>query len=127
MERGQIIDYTITLVGIRVRWRTMITTYEPPFCFVDEQMKGPYSFWLHRHTFESVSGGTLIRDSVRYALPLFIPGPLAALLHAGYVRPELERIFDFRRQTIQRVFGDGAAATAGTAAVASAMTQEAEA
>ena len=105
MEKGRIIDYTIRLAGLPVRWRTMITTYEPPRCFVDEQISGPYSFWHHTHRFEPRDGGTLLYDEVRYVLPMALIGPVRGLIHTLYVRPSLERIFDYREQVFTRLFG----------------------
>ena len=60
-------------------------------------MRGPYRLWHHTHTFEPDGDGTLMRDVVRYALPL---GPLGELAHALLVRRDLDRIFDFRRDTV---------------------------
>ena len=105
MEKGRIIDYTIRIMGLPVRWRTLITRYEPPRCFVDEQISGPYSFWHHTHRFESRDGGTLLYDEVRYALPLAVIGPARGLIHSLYVEPTLERIFDYRAQVFTRFFG----------------------
>jgi len=105
MEKGRIIDYTIRVMGLPVRWRTLITTYQPPRCFVDEQMIGPYSFWHHTHRFEPRDGGTLLYDDVRYALPLALIGPARDLVHTFYVRSSLERIFDYREQVFTRLFG----------------------
>ncbi|MGF1548115.1 MAG: hypothetical protein ACFCUG_12395 [Thiotrichales bacterium] len=109
MEQGRIIDYTIRVMGARLRWRSLISTYRAPHCFVDEQLVGPYSFWHHTHTFEEAGVGTLLRDEVRYALPVLLPGPLAAAIHRWQVRPLLEQIFDYRQQQFQRLFGGGAA------------------
>ena len=39
MERGALIDYTIKVMGFPLRWRTLITSYDPPNKFVDEQGK----------------------------------------------------------------------------------------
>lgn len=105
MERGTIIDYTIRLLGIPVRWRTVISNYDPPRQFVDEQLSGPYSFWHHTHTFVSRDEGTLIRDHVRYALPAYLPALVAQGLNAVYVGRTLEGIFRFRQQVIGRLFG----------------------
>jgi ligand-binding SRPBCC domain-containing protein len=105
MEQGRVIDYTIRLIGLPVRWRTLITTYEPHRCFVDEQIAGPYSFWHHTHRFAARDGGTLLHDEVRYVLPMPLIGPLRGLVHALYVRPYLERIFDHRAQVFARLFG----------------------
>jgi ligand-binding SRPBCC domain-containing protein len=64
---------------------------------VDFQVQGPYRVWEHKHTFEPVNDGTLISDRVRYAIPY---GPLGALAHVAFVRRDLRRIFDFRRDAV---------------------------
>jgi len=94
-QPGTLLDYRLRLHGVPVRWRTRIETWEPPARFVDTQVKGPYSLWEHTHLFEpDGSGATVIRDRVLYAIPL---GPLGALAHRLFVRRDLERIFDYRR------------------------------
>ena len=110
MEKCRAIDYTIRVMGLPTRWRTLITRYDPPCCFVDEQLSGPYSFWHHTHRFEPRDGGTLLFDEVHYALPILLFGPARDLLHMLYVRPTLKRIFDYRQQAFQDLF-DGVPAT----------------
>ncbi len=95
MRPGTIIDYRISLRGIPMRWRTLISTWEPPYRFVDEQLRGPYARWVHEHTFDEVPGGTLCRDRVSYALP--VGGQLGRWAHTLFVRRDLERIFAYRR------------------------------
>ena len=41
MKPGAVIDYRISMRGLPMSWRTVITVWEPPFRFVDEQAKGP--------------------------------------------------------------------------------------
>lgn len=123
MEKGRIIDYTIRVMGLPVRWRTLITRYEPPRCFVDEQISGPYSFWHHTHRFEPRDGGTLLYDEVRYVLPMALTAPVRGLVHALYVRPSLEQIFDYREQVFTRLFG-GISKTSGQASCALAARKE---
>ena len=101
MEKGSLIDYTIRLFGIPIHWRTLISDYEPPFRFVDQQIKGPYTFWHHTHTFRLVEGGVEIIDQVKYSLPL---GWLGTLAHAIWVRKDLEKIFEYRKTIIQNYF-----------------------
>ncbi len=91
MKRGALIDYTIRVLGIPLRWTTLISSYDPPFQFVDEQIKGPYSLWHHTHTFVKVEGGTIIRDEVRYVLPY---GFLGRIAHALVVRGRLTEIVE---------------------------------
>ena len=90
MEVGRVIDYYIRIMGVKVHWRTLITSYDPPHSFVDEQIKGPYSLWQHTHTFTSENGGTTMRDRVRYVIPLGIIGQLA---NTVWVRHYVEEIF----------------------------------
>jgi ligand-binding SRPBCC domain-containing protein len=90
MRAGTLIDYKMRLHGMPVRWRSEITVWQPPYRFVDSQRRGPYRLWVHTHAFESVPEGTLVTDIVDYA----VPG--GALVQRLLVRPDLERIFDYR-------------------------------
>ncbi|MCC7125383.1 MAG: SRPBCC family protein [Acidobacteria bacterium] len=104
MRRGARIDYRIRVHGIPITWHTEITDWDPPHRFVDEQRRGPYWLWRHTHTFTPVDEGTLVEDTVHYRP---IGGPL---VHAAFVRRDLERIFTFRQRAILDVFGVEAAA-----------------
>jgi hypothetical protein len=98
MRTGALIDYRLRVRGIPLRWRSEITAWEPLHRFVDEQRRGPYRLWHHEHAFEPRDGGTLCRDVVRYAVPFDF------LTHRWLVRPDIERIFSFRRQTLGGFF-----------------------
>src|SRR4051812_14559136 len=101
MHVGTIIEYRLRLHGLPIRWLTQIEAWEPAVRFVDRQLRGPYALWHHTHEFEATGdGGTIMRDTVRYALPL---GPAGAVAHALFVRRDLERIFDFRRDEVVRL------------------------
>ncbi|HMO36600.1 MAG TPA: SRPBCC family protein [Gemmatales bacterium] len=102
MQTGTLIDYTIRWRLVPVRWRTEILDWSAPHKFVDQQIRGPYKLWHHTHTFEVVSGGTLMRDIVRYKLPF---GPLGTIAHWLIVKRDLEAIFDYRFQRIAERFG----------------------
>lgn len=99
MGAGTLIDYRIVIHGIPLRWQSEITVWEPPHLFVDEQRRGPYRIWRHEHTFLERDGGTMINDRVRYAV-LFDP-----MVHCWLVRPDIERIFDFRTKRMRELFG----------------------
>jgi len=101
MRAGTQIDYKIRVAGIPLRWTTLITHYNPPHEFVDEQLKGPYSFWRHTHTFREIDAGTLLIDDIEYSLPL---GVLGQLVHALKVRQDLEKIFSYRSRVIANQF-----------------------
>lgn len=98
MGAGTLIRYRLRVHGVPVSWLTEIREWDPPYGFVDEQLKGPYALWHHTHTFEPADdGGTLMRDVVRYRVGL---GPLGALATALVVRRDVEAIFDFRAAQI---------------------------
>ena len=100
MSAGTLIEYRLRLHGVPVRWLTRIEEWEPPRRFVDVQVRGPYRHWRHTHSFERAEdGGTVMRDEVRYVLPLGRLGSLAGTL---FVRRDLERIFDYRREAVAR-------------------------
>ncbi len=101
MRSGTLIDYRLRFRGFPLRWRSEITVWDPPYRFADAQVKGPYRQWIHEHTFVEKDGGTLAGDRVEYA----VWG--GALANALVVRRDVERIFDYRRQTLTAMFGSG--------------------
>jgi ligand-binding SRPBCC domain-containing protein len=98
MHAGAKIDYRIRIHGIPVRWRTEIMVWEPPHRFKDVQLRGPYRQWIHTHEFTEQDGGTLCRDRVEYA----VWG--GHLINRLMVRRDVEKIFGYRRETLQRLF-----------------------
>ena len=103
MRVGTVIDYRIRLWALPLRWRTLISAWRPPIEFIDEQVKGPYAQWIHRHRFTATpNGGTLVEDEVQFRLPFGRLGSVAAPL----VRRQLRRIFEHRRRVIGQSFGN---------------------
>ena len=102
MAKGTTIDYKLQIWGFRIRWTSVITAYDPPHGFSDEQTQGPYAVWRHRHLFSATADGTLVRDEVAYELPWGILGRIA---HALVVRRQLKRIFDYREKMLQELLG----------------------
>ena len=104
MREGALIRYSLGLFGVRFGWLTRITLWNPPDEFVDEQLKGPYKRWIHRHRFTADGASTIIDDHVEYALPFHPLGELAApIVHA-----QVRRIFRYREGAIARAFTPGA-------------------
>lgn len=104
MRPGTLIDYKLSWHGAPIRWRTEIRKWNPPFGFVDTQIRGPYQLWHHTHKFVSVEGGakTLMTDTVWYKLPL---GPLGVIAYRLKVKRDVERIFDYLYGAISKLIG----------------------
>lgn len=101
MHQGALVEYRLAMHGLPIRWKTMVTQWNPPHGFADVQLHGPYALWEHRHSFQETADGTEIRDDVIYALPVHPFGELAA----GRVRREIQGIFDYRSRVIEQRFG----------------------
>ncbi|MBX7143693.1 MAG: SRPBCC family protein [Oligoflexia bacterium] len=98
MAAGTVINYALRIHGFPLTWRTLISAWEPPYLFVDEQLKGPYRYWIHRHSFEEKDGKTVVRDLVRYQV---FGGKL---LHELMVKRDLLNIFAFRQKKLLELF-----------------------
>jgi ligand-binding SRPBCC domain-containing protein len=102
MGAGALIEYRLKLHALPLRWLTRIEAWEPGRRFADRQVRGPYRLWHHTHTFDAHEHGTVMRDVVRYALPL---GPIGRLVRVVVVRRDLDRIFDYRRDAVAARLG----------------------
>ena len=101
MQAGAILEYELSMFGVRFHWKTLIEKWTPESSFVDVQLTGPYSLWRHTHTFEELEKNrTLVRDHVEYRVPLSILGRVA---HAIFVKYSLKKIFDYRAAATARL------------------------
>lgn len=98
------IRYRLKVHGLPIHWVTRIERWSPPFEFVDIQEKGPYALWRHTHRFEKLGPGTLMTDEVTYRLPFGYFGWLGG---SAFVGGDLERLFAYRREVIDRLYGGG--------------------
>lgn len=102
IQEGTLIDYSLSLHGIPLKWQTRIEEWKPVERFVDVQLKGPYRKWHHTHEFIPMAGGTLVKDRVLYKLPLGLLGDVTA---GWKVAGDVNQIFSYRREIIQNLFG----------------------
>lgn len=102
MYPGLIIEYIIQPFPFaKFNWTTEITHVEEMKYFVDEQRFGPYKFWHHKHFFTPIEGGILMDDIVHWGLPF---GYLGRLFGSGFVKKQLEHIFDYRYDALEKYF-----------------------
>jgi len=98
IKQGALLDYRLRIRGMPIRWQSEIAVWEPPHRFVDRQTKGPYSLWVHEHTFGERDNGTLVEDNVEYA----VPG--GTIVQKFLVAPDLDRIFNYRHKVLAALF-----------------------
>jgi ligand-binding SRPBCC domain-containing protein len=99
IQAGTKIDYKLRIHGLPLCWQSLISVWEPPVRFVDEQLRGPYRMWHHEHRFSDENGGTLAADEVHYR----VPG--GRLVNRLFVAPDLRKVFSYRTQKLQEIFG----------------------
>src|SRR5471032_2286066 len=97
MHDGTLIDYSIRVHGIPISWQSEITDWNPPHRYVDVQRRGPYTEWVHTHSFADVNGGTRVGDSVEFDVPF-------AFAAGWFVKRDVERIFAFRTEALKKRF-----------------------
>jgi len=107
LAAGAVLDVRLSWLGAPLRWRTYVREYDPPYRFVDVQVRGPWARWEHRHQFLEDDGGTWMEDRVTYRLPL---GPIGRLLHAVAVRRQIEATWAYRQARIVELLGGAPAA-----------------
>ena len=100
MTAGATFDLRLRWLGITFNWRAFMREYDPPFRFLDVQVRGPYARWEHRHIFLSEGEGTAVEDRIVYRLPL---GALGHLAHVMFVHRQLTAMWNYRRRKISEL------------------------
>jgi len=76
------------------RWIAEHTDYEENRLFRDRQVRGPFSHWVHTHSFEPDGPeSSFFEDRIDYALPFY---PFGKLIGGALVEAKLARIFKYR-------------------------------
>ncbi len=102
MYPGLLIQYQIQpFPWFSTQWLTEITSMIKHKHFVDEQKMGPFAFWHHHHGFSTTPKGVLMVDTLHYAIPY---GVLGSMVNRLIVADRIERIFAYRKATIESLF-----------------------
>jgi ligand-binding SRPBCC domain-containing protein len=97
---GDTVTWEAVHFGIQQRLTARITRFEPPALFEDEQVRGAFYSFTHRHEFRPVPGGTLMVDTFRYVAPLGILGRIADVL---FLRRYMHTFIAVRAQALGAV------------------------
>ena len=65
IEPGSRVDLKIGLFY----WSALHTAYEKNVFFEDQQVRGPFVKWIHRHEFEPFGVATRLTDRIEFSLP----------------------------------------------------------
>ncbi len=96
IEEGGTAELSVAVGPLRKRWVARYREVDPPAGFVDEQVEGPFSTWIHHHQFEAVDRDkSRLTDQVEYSLPFGAAGQIAA----QWVPNRLNRTFRYRHRT----------------------------
>lgn len=91
--------------GVRQRLTSVISQFERPFHFRDEQVRGAFRYFVHDHTFIRENNRVLMKDRFEFEAPLGLLGKaVSRLVLARY----LSRFLKERNQVIKAYAeGDG--------------------
>lgn len=65
--------------------------------FEDRQIKGPFNYWNHKHTFSHAPEGCLLQDHLTYALPI---NKLIPQFIDKHIKKELIKTFCYRKKIL---------------------------
>ncbi|MEZ5230387.1 MAG: SRPBCC family protein [Acidimicrobiales bacterium] len=100
MALGDEVTWRAKHFGIWWELTSVITEFDPPYFFVDEQQRGPFSSYRHEHIFVSHGTGTEMRDVVEFRAPL---GPLGVIAERLVLRRHLEDLIDLRNEELRTI------------------------
>lgn len=103
---GAVLDFRLSTLGFRTRWRVVVREWDAPYRFVDAQIRGPFSRWEHRHRFlegpeddrPTARVGTWVEDRVTYRLP---GGALGSALHGLGAEGRIAAAFAHRERRVR--------------------------
>jgi ligand-binding SRPBCC domain-containing protein len=108
---GEFVTWRARHFGRTWTMTSVITEWERPRRFVDEQHKGPFKSFRHEHLFTPVENGTRMVDLVEFTAPF---GPIGRLAERLVLDRYLRHLI-----SVRNTFLVAAATKAGTATSAS--------
>ncbi len=99
----------VPFLPIRAKWVARITAFSRNEFFADEQIKGPFAKWNHRHEFEARTqegkAGTTLRDIVEFEAGF---GPFGKIAEALFIRRQLQGTFAHRQRALEPLLRESA-------------------
>jgi len=92
---GEFVTWRARHFGVTWTMTSVITEWERPTRFVDEQRRGPFKSFWHEHRFVETDSGTVLHDDVRFEAPL---GPLGAIAERAVLERYVPHLIDVRNR-----------------------------
>lgn len=93
MRLGDTVTWRARHFGIPFTMTSVISEYDAPSRFVDEQTSGPFRRWWHEHRFEGTPSGTLMTDVVEFESPA---GSLGRIVNRLVLTSYMTRLLEQR-------------------------------
>ena len=98
IQPGSHVLLRLRALGLSKLWRAVHVEYQPPYLFSDRQEFGPFRFWNHRHSFQSIEERrTLAIDSIEFELPM---NSMTQPLFGSWVQRQLQGYFAYRHHVV---------------------------
>ncbi len=93
IDLGETVTWRARHFGLWWTMTSRITDVRGPTTFADEQAKGPFCWFRHRHTFAAVPGGTLMTDDWEHRSPF---GPVGWIVDRLVLGRYMQRLLETR-------------------------------
>ncbi|WP_145025667.1 SRPBCC family protein [Paenibacillus sp. Y412MC10] len=98
LEAGDTVVFEARHFGIRQRLTSKVAEMDKPYSFTDEMQKGAFRHLTHRHEFEEIAGGTLVRDILDFSAPF---GWVGRVFDALVLEKYMRSFIRYRQRTLK--------------------------
>lgn len=104
MSLGESVTWKAKHFGVPFRMESRITEMTRPVSFTDEQVRGPFRYFRHDHSFTEEDGVTLMVDRVSFAAPFGLIGRFAEV---AFLATYMRRLIEVRNRFLASVAESG--------------------
>lgn len=90
---GEQVTWKAWHFGFPIRMTSRVTKMDPPSCFADEQVKGPFHYFKHTHEFRTDGDCTVMTDRIEFAAPF---GLIGRAVEAAFLARYMRRLIEIR-------------------------------
>lgn len=99
LEVGAITEFRLFLGLLPLTWLARHTECQKHRLFIDEQISGPFEYWVHRHEFTPEEGQTRLTDAISFSMP---GGNTVEFIGGWLIQGQLEAMFRYRHYVTKR-------------------------